>query len=189
MIGISTAFLASKPTNASRVAYGRPEPVRFYLVDRVLECEPGVRALGVKSVALSEDFFEQHFSGIPVMPGTMILEGMAQLSGYLLARTLSPAAPHKHKAILSMVERAKFLRPVQPGSCLRLESRILKVHEDSAKCDCEATVDGETVGSARLMFTFRTLENDLLEANRQQTFAIWTTGSSQPIGSGGQGDV
>jgi 3-hydroxyacyl-[acyl-carrier-protein] dehydratase len=158
--------------------------VRFYLIDRILECLPGERAVGIKAVALSEDFMEQHFAGVPIMPGTMILEGLAQLSGYLLARTAAPEAPHRHKAVLTMVERAKFLQVVRPGDTLRLESRILAIHEDSAKVDAEASVNGERVASARMLFSFRDLDNEILEANRKAIFSIWTTGTSQ--GAGGK---
>lgn len=155
--------------------------MRFYLIDRITSCEPGLRASARKAVSLSEDFLEQHFAGIPIMPGTMMLEGMAQLSGYLLACTMVPEAPHRHKAILTMVERAKFRQVVQPGNVILYESKIVQTHTDSAKCEVEARVEGELVASARLLFTFRALANDLLEENRRQTFAIWTTGASQAL--------
>ena len=153
--------------------------MRFYLLDRVTECEPGKRARGLKNVALSEDFLEEHFAGIPIMPGTLILEGLAQLSGYLLARTVSPDAPHKHKAILSMVEKAKFKRVVRPGDRLVYETQILSIHADSGKVDCTATVDLELAVQARLLFYFADLSNELLEANRREIFSIWTRGSSE----------
>lgn len=152
--------------------------MRFYLLDRITECEPGQLARGLKNVTLSEDFLEQHFSGIPIMPGTLILEGLAQLAGYLLARTAMPDAPHRHKAVLSLVEKAKFIRVVRPGDQLLYEARLVSIKEDSGKVDCSATVGGEPAATARLMFYFAGLSNDLLEANRKETFAIWTTGAS-----------
>ena len=156
--------------------------MRFYLIDRITECVPGERASAIKAVSLSEDFMAQHFAGVPIMPGTLILEGMAQLAGYLLARTASPDAPHKHKALLSMVEKAKFVQPVRPGETLHLGVRIVSLHEDSAKVDASATVGGMTAASARLLFSFHAIENELLEAERRAIFAIWTSGASQPTG-------
>jgi 3-hydroxymyristoyl/3-hydroxydecanoyl-(acyl carrier protein) dehydratase len=152
--------------------------MRFYLLDRVTECEPGKRAAGIKAVSLSEDYMEHHFAGVPVMPGSLILEGLAQLAGYLCARTAMPEAPHKHKAVLSVVEKAKFYHPVRPGDTMRLEAALLSIHPDSAMCDGTASVGDQRVATARLMFSFHTLENEILEANRRETFAIWTTGSS-----------
>ncbi|MBI4864229.1 MAG: 3-hydroxyacyl-ACP dehydratase FabZ [Candidatus Riflebacteria bacterium] len=153
--------------------------MRFYLLDRVTECEPGKLARGVKNVTLSEDFLDEHFAGIPIMPGTLILEGLAQLSGYLLARTASPDAPHKHKAVLSMVEKAKFRQVVRPGDQLKFEARLVTIRDDSGKVDASATVEGEVVVSAQLVFYFADLKNDLLEANRREIFSIWTTGASE----------
>ena len=153
--------------------------MRFYLIDRITECRAGERASAVKAVSLSEDFLDQHFAGVPIMPGSMILEGLAQLAGYLLARTAMPAAPHKHKALLSMVEKAKFLQVVQPGSLLKLDCTLVSMHEDSAKVDGVASVGDARVATARMLFSFHTIENDLLEANRREIFAIWTTGTSQ----------
>lgn len=152
--------------------------MRFYLIDRILECRAGERATAVKSVSLSEDFMDQHFAGVPIMPGSLILEGMAQLAGYLLACTASPAAPYKHKALLSMVEKAKFIQVVRPGDTMRLECQILSLHDDSAKVDATASVGDAKVASARMLFSFHTIDNALLEANRREIFAIWTTGSS-----------
>jgi len=62
--------------------------MRFLLVDSILEWEPGVGATGVKNVSLSEDFFDDHFPLKPIMPGVLIIEGMAQLSGLLLEETM-----------------------------------------------------------------------------------------------------
>jgi len=156
--------------------------MRFYLIDRITECRPGERATAIKAVSLSEDFMDQHFAGVPIMPGSLILEGMAQLAGYLLARTASPEAPYKHKALLSMVEKAKFTVPVRPGDTMRMECQLVALHEDSAKVDGWASVGDARVASARMLFSFHAIDNELLEANRREVFAIWTTGASQPTG-------
>ena len=154
--------------------------MRFYLIDRITECLVGERATALKAVSLSEDFMDTHFAGVPIMPGSMILEGMAQLAGYLLARTVVPAAPHTHKALLSMVEKAKFMQVVQPGDTMTLECRIVALGEDSAKVDGTASVGERKVATARMLFSYHTIENKLLEANRREIFSIWTTGTSEP---------
>jgi len=152
--------------------------MRFYLLDRITECVPGEVARGIKNVTLSEDFMEEHFAGIPVMPGTLILESLAQLSGYLLAVTQYPDDPHKHKAVLSTVEKAKFRKVVRPGDQLALESRLLSIREDAGKVECTASVMEDIVVTTRLMFYFADLKNEVLEANRREIFSIWRTGAS-----------
>lgn len=152
--------------------------MRFYLIDRILECRAGERATGVKTVSLSEDYLDQHFAGVPIMPGSLILEGLAQLAGYLIACTASPEAPWKHKALLSLVEKAKFIQVVRPGDTMHLSCALVALHEDSAKVDGTVSVGDAKVASARMLFSFHTIENELLEANRRAVFAIWTTGTS-----------
>lgn len=153
--------------------------MRFYLIDRITDCRAGERATALKAVSLSEDFLDQHFAGVPIMPGSMILEGLAQLGGYLLAKTAMPETPWKHKALLSMVEKAKFLVPVQPGALMKLDCTLVAMNETGAKVDGVASVGDAKVATARMLFSFHTIENDLLEANRREIFAIWTKGTSQ----------
>lgn len=83
------------------------------LVDRVLDCQPGVRAIGLKLVSANEPCFVGHFPGVPVLPGVLLCEALAQLAALL---TDDPEARQ-----LEAVERARFRRPVLPGEVLRLE--------------------------------------------------------------------
>jgi 3-hydroxyacyl-[acyl-carrier-protein] dehydratase len=82
--------------------------MRFFLIDRIVRWEPGVVAEATKNVALSEDFFDDHFPRRPVMPGVLVLEGMAQLSGLLLEAGLQQKYARNAKAILTVLERTKF---------------------------------------------------------------------------------
>lgn len=127
--------------------------MRFYLVDRIESWHPGERAEGIKCLTMTEEYLEQHFPGWPVMPGVLLLESLAQLSGYLLGDT---EARHGRRvlAIMSMVEKAKFRKMVRPGDQVRLFTTIASRGEDAAKCDVKAVVDGETVCDARILFTY-----------------------------------
>lgn len=127
--------------------------MRFYLVDRVEAWFPGERAEGIKCLTMTEDYLEQHFPGWPVMPGVLLIESLAQLSGYLLGDTEAREG-RKVLAILSMVERAKFRRMVRPGDQVRLHATIVSRREDSAAVDVSAKVEGKTVCDARLVFTY-----------------------------------
>ncbi|MHC4715804.1 MAG: hotdog family protein, partial [Planctomycetota bacterium] len=79
--------------------------MRFFLIDRITRWDVGSAAEAVKNVALSEDFFDDHFPRRPVMPGVLIIEGMAQLSGLLLEASLAEKYGKDAKAVLSVLER------------------------------------------------------------------------------------
>jgi 3-hydroxyacyl-[acyl-carrier-protein] dehydratase len=71
--------------------------MRFFLIDRITKWQVGITAEAIKNVALSEDFFDDHFPRRPVMPGVLIIEGMAQLSGLLLEATLKEKYDRPHR--------------------------------------------------------------------------------------------
>jgi 3-hydroxyacyl-[acyl-carrier-protein] dehydratase len=100
-----------------------PHRYPFLLVDRVVELEPGTKAVGIKNVTINEEFFQGHFPGQPIMPGVLIIEAMAQVAGLLAFR--SGATVGKSVYFLS-IEKAKFRRPVVPGDQLRLEIHVLQ---------------------------------------------------------------
>ncbi len=99
--------------------HGGDETMRFFLLDRITRWDVGVAAEGIKCVALSEDFFDDHFPRRPVMPGVLILEGMAQLAGLLLEASLEQKYAKSAKAVLTVLERTKFRAMAKPGDTLR----------------------------------------------------------------------
>ncbi len=100
-----------------------PTQYPFVLVDRVLEHDPAGRLVALKNVTGSEEFFEGHFPGAPVMPGVLLMEGLAQAAGIWLLQ--SAADPRLTEVHLVGIDEAKFRRPVVPGDQLRLEVKIL----------------------------------------------------------------
>src|SRR3989454_6798112 len=94
-----------------------PHRYPFLLVDRVLECDVGQRIKAVKNVTLNEPFFQGHFPGFPVMPGVLIIEGLAQTAGALCVANAETS--YKPQLVYFMgIDRAKFRRPVLPGDQL-----------------------------------------------------------------------
>lgn len=91
-----------------------PHRPPFLLVDRITECEPGVKATGVKCVTMNEPFFVGHFPGNPIMPGVLILEALAQ-TGAVAA--LSLPENRGKLAIFGGVKNARFKQPVRPAMC------------------------------------------------------------------------
>ncbi len=126
-----------------------PHRYPFLLVDRVLEVEPGVRAVGLKNVTVNEEFFQGHFPKNPIMPGVLIIESMAQVGGIMI---LSHADHRGKNAVLATVEECKFRRPVKPGDTLIHEATMLRQRGNMGKVRCIARVDNQVAAEAVLMF-------------------------------------
>jgi len=121
----------------------------YVFVDRVLECEPGVRVVAVKALAFNEEFFRDHFPGMPVLPGAMMLEGFVQAARHCLA---AAAGGHGHWT-LHEVKQMRFNRFATPGDLLRLEAEFDREEEGAYWFRGRASVDGE--GVCRLRFAVR----------------------------------
>ncbi|MCC8106712.1 MAG: 3-hydroxyacyl-ACP dehydratase FabZ [Clostridiales bacterium] len=101
-----------------------PHRSPFLLVDRIDELEPGVRAVGHKSVTYNEPFFAGHFPQEPVMPGVLICEALAQVG----AVAILSLEQYKGKIVLfGGINKARFRQKVVPGDVLRLEMEVVKV--------------------------------------------------------------
>lgn len=120
-----------------------PHRYPFLLVDRVVSVTPGEVIRGYKNVTFNEDFFNGHFPGHPIMPGVLIVEAMAQLSGVLAFETKERRPSDGFTYYLGGTDRTRFKRPVTPGDQLMMESRILADKRGVMKFDCRAFVDDE----------------------------------------------
>jgi 3-hydroxyacyl-[acyl-carrier-protein] dehydratase len=99
-----------------------PHRYPFLLIDRVLELRRKERIVAIKNVTINEPFFVGHFPGLPIMPGVLIVEAMAQAGGALL---LTEVEDRSDKVMMfTGIERARFRRPVSPGDQLRLEVEV-----------------------------------------------------------------
>ena len=126
-----------------------PHRYPFLMIDRVVEIDGDKRAVAIKNVSINEPFFQGHYPGQPIMPGVMILEAMAQLSGILLSRKLE----HTGKvAMLLSMDKVKLRRPVRPGDQLFLEAEALHVRSRTGHTRCRALVDGELAAEAEIKF-------------------------------------
>lgn len=130
-----------------------PHRPPFLFLDRVLELEPTVRAVGLKTVTIGEAYFQGHFPTHPVMPGVLLLEALAQLSGVLLLTGIDRAG---RLAYFTSVKEAKFRLPVRPGDTVRLESvaRRYATRFGRLMCwfDCRALVGDDLVAEAEISF-------------------------------------
>ena len=125
-----------------------PHRYPILLVDRVLEMEPGKRIVAIKNVTINEPVFLGHFPGRPVMPGVLLIEGMAQAGGLLL---LHDIPDRQNKLLLfASIEEAKFRRPVVPGDQVRYEIEVLRLRSTYCKLAGKALVDGQLAAEAVL---------------------------------------
>lgn len=121
----------------------------FLLIDCIEELEPGVSAVGYKSVTFSEPHFAGHFPGNPVMPGVLIVEALAQTGAVAI---LSLEENKGKTAYFGAMNNVKFKKMVLPGDKLRLECKIIKVKGPVGIGSAVATVDGKVAVSAELTF-------------------------------------
>ncbi|MHC4661104.1 MAG: 3-hydroxyacyl-ACP dehydratase FabZ [Planctomycetota bacterium] len=147
--------------------------MRFLLLDKITSWEPGKRATAIKNVTLSEDFFDDHFPTKPIMPGVLMLEGMAQLSGLLLEEGVKKDAGRNVKALMSIVEKAKFRSPAEPGDVIEYEAEVGSVNELGGRIGARAKVKGELIAECNLIFSFHEFSNPRLEARRSEVLALW----------------
>ena len=125
-----------------------PHRYPILLVDRVLEMESGKRIVAIKNVTINEPVFLGHFPGRPVMPGVLLIEGMAQAGGLLL---LSDVPDRQNKLLLfASIEAAKFRRPVVPGDQIRYEIEVLRLRSSYCKLSGKVLVDGQLAAEAVL---------------------------------------
>ncbi|HBU25830.1 MULTISPECIES: 3-hydroxyacyl-ACP dehydratase FabZ [Synechococcus] len=128
-----------------------PHRYPFALVDRVLEHEPGKRAVALKNVTINEPQFQGHFPGRPLMPGVLIVEAMAQVGGLIV--TQMPDLP-KGLFVFAGIDAVRFRRPVVPGDQLLITCELLSLKRKRfGKVHAEVTVDGALVCSGELMFS------------------------------------
>jgi 3-hydroxyacyl-[acyl-carrier-protein] dehydratase len=128
-----------------------PHRYPFLLVDRVVDCEPGVRLLAYKNVTYNEPFFTGHFPGLSIMPGVLIIEALAQTTGLLAGQTQPDVLGKGKTYYLVGLDKVRFKRPVVPGDKLMLEAAYLRHKRNIWAFACKAEVEGEFVASAEIM--------------------------------------
>ncbi len=128
-----------------------PHRYPFLLVDRVLECVPGETITAIKNISVNEPQFTGHFPNQAIMPGVLIIEALAQVTGLLGFRTISEEPSEDILYMLVGVDNVRFKRQVVPGDQLTLKAKIERRSKVIWKFSCEATVNGELCTAANLL--------------------------------------
>jgi 3-hydroxyacyl-[acyl-carrier-protein] dehydratase len=123
-----------------------PHRFPFLLIDRVVELVRMKRIVAIKNVTINEPFFAGHFPNLPIMPGVLIVEAVAQAGGALL---LTEIPDREDKLmVFTGIEKARFRRPVVPGDQLRIEVDVKAWRGDAVRMQGTAFVDGKRVAEA-----------------------------------------
>ncbi len=127
-----------------------PHRYPMLLVDKVKDIVRGKSIIAVKNVTVNEEFFNGHFPSKPVMPGVLIVEAMAQVSGLLALDTMGDDVTENALVYFLSIDNAKFRKPVEPGDVLEIHSKIITNKASICKFECEALVEGKKVAEATI---------------------------------------
>ncbi|MGD0097001.1 MAG: 3-hydroxyacyl-ACP dehydratase FabZ [Terracidiphilus sp.] len=125
-----------------------PHRYPFLLIDRVVEFERGKRLVAIKNVTVNEPFFQGHFPNVPIMPGVLVIEAMAQAGAIIMMNEIPDR--NKKLAVFTGIDKAKFRNQVTPGDQLRIEVDVLAFKSRMGRMEARATVDGKLACQATL---------------------------------------
>lgn len=125
----------------------------FQMVERVTEIEPNVSAKGIKNVSVNEPYFMGHFPDLPIMPGVLIIESLAQLCSLVIDPGDGSLTDPDTVYVLLKADAFKFVKAVVPGDTLVLEAKVLMASSGLYKFAVKASVDGQLRAKGELSFT------------------------------------
>jgi 3-hydroxyacyl-[acyl-carrier-protein] dehydratase len=149
--------------------------MRFFFVDRIDQIEPGKFVTGIKNITYNEDFLEDHFPDHPLYPGTLAIEALAQIGGFLVECSFhTPSQEYPRRAILAQVEKAKFYDPITPGDQLLLRCELMSTLEGAAQVKAEARIKEQRAATAILTFVLWSVKSEKVHEQRKKLYRQWT---------------
>ena len=150
--------------------------MRFFLVDKVTELVPGERARGVKCVTLTDQILHDHFPDHPIFPGSLLIEGLAQLSGFLIETSRKPGEGRAmpDRAVLAQIDKAKFHKPAWAGDAIELTATLVSELDAAAVTEVTASVAGTEIARAKLTFMMMRVDSAAVQEQRRALYRVWT---------------
>ncbi len=142
--------------------------MRWYWIDRFVEFKSGSHARSVKNVSLAEEHLHDHFPGFPVMPASLMIEGLAQTGGILLGEVHD----FKYNVILAKVPKIEFHSLALPGDQLIYEAALQEAREEGGSVKVKATVDNRLVAEGEIMFVHLNSDDPQLSRIDQKEFVF-----------------
>jgi 3-hydroxyacyl-[acyl-carrier-protein] dehydratase len=144
------------------------------MIDRMETICHGRFITAVKCISLSDDVFNEHFPGYPIFPGSLILEGLAQLGGSFFEITMKEKGLPVKRAVLSIVRQFKLRKPAGPGDRLVYRADIISMQDDYGVVKAQATLENDTCAEGELMFHFVDLPDEQIRQSREELYGIVT---------------
>ena len=139
------------PLRYDQIKHYLPHRYPFMLIDRVTACRPDEWITGYKNISINEELFNGHFPDNPIMPGVLMVEAMAQLSGILGFISAGQTSEDGYLYLFAGVDKVRFKKLVTPGDQLVIRSKVIMNKRDIYKFECTAHVDGQLACSAEIM--------------------------------------
>jgi 3-hydroxyacyl-[acyl-carrier-protein] dehydratase len=182
---LSGSFVGlSEDLRPAKAAPAGIDSMRFTLLDRIIELEPGAKITAVKNLSMAEEYLADHFPGFPVMPGVLMLEAMTQAGAWLVRASEDFA----HSVVtLKEARNVKYANFVRPGQMLTVTAEVLSQDERETKLKAQGTVEGQTVVSGRLVLerynlaaddAGRAVTDDVVKMKMRELFALLYPGSA-----------
>ncbi len=147
--------------------------MRFYMIDRVEEICYEKYITATKCITLADDVFEYHFPGNPVFPGSLLIEGFAQLSGMFFELIIKRKKSPLKLSILSLVNKMKFRKPITPGDRLLMRADVVSLREDYGVVKVKAEIGEEICAEGELTLVFLSLDDERLHQSRMDLYDIY----------------
>ena len=155
--------------------------MRYFLIDKVTELIVGERARGIKNITLSDEILHDHFPDYPIMPGVLILESAAQLSGFLLEMTFNRPETPLLRALLVQIQNAKFYDTCGPGDQLEVSVTLESELDAAAQVSAEVFRGDKRVVRALLTFVMKDMPSERIHEQRRSVYKLWTRDLETPV--------
>lgn len=155
--------------------------MRYYLIDLIEELRPGESARGVKCVTLTDEILHDHFPDHPTLPGALIVEAAAQLSGFLVEMSFNREGAPLKRALLAQIRDAKFYEPCGPGDRLVLTASLESAMETAARVNVDVVVRGKRAARANLTFILKEIASERVHEQRRYVYRLWTRHFDPPL--------